>query len=234
MNRKKPLQAFTLIELLVVIAIIALLAGIALPVFGAAQERAAQTKALSNVKQIILACRIYASDNNDGYPTNALDTNLKPTGSPVGTSNDAFAQLFPQYVSNEQIFWEPKSGYGSVPPDNKIDNPQTSTPAETLKSNECSFAYVLGLFDTSNAAFPLVADAFSSVGSHTYITKENTVGGVWKGQKAIVGFVDASAQIMKVDQNSMTIKASPLGGDLFNTTESNWLTATTNTVVNPK
>ena len=45
-------QAFTLIELLVVISIIAILAGIALPVFGEVKIRGDQTKALSNAKQI--------------------------------------------------------------------------------------------------------------------------------------------------------------------------------------
>ena len=53
-------QAFTLIELLVVISIIAILAGIALPVFGEVKIRGDQTKALSNAKQIGTACKIYA------------------------------------------------------------------------------------------------------------------------------------------------------------------------------
>ena len=60
--------AFTLIELLVVIAIIAVLASIALPVFSSVQERGAQTKDLSNAKQIALACKLYAADNEGKYP----------------------------------------------------------------------------------------------------------------------------------------------------------------------
>jgi type IV pilus assembly protein PilA len=60
--------AFTLIELLIVITIIAVLASIALPAFAGVKERGDQTKDLSNAKQIALALRQFAIDNNGSYP----------------------------------------------------------------------------------------------------------------------------------------------------------------------
>jgi len=68
-------HGFTLIELLVVIAIIAILAAILFPVFARAREAARKATCLSNLKQIALACLMYAQDydevlpavNNDGY-----------------------------------------------------------------------------------------------------------------------------------------------------------------------
>src|SRR2546428_13472402 len=100
--KRTSFAAFTLIELLVVIAIIAVLASIAVPVFSTVQERGAQTKDLSNAKQIGLACKVYALDNDGKYPDK--DGTVDPPGalSPTSTSNQVFALLIPNYLPAEK------------------------------------------------------------------------------------------------------------------------------------
>jgi prepilin-type N-terminal cleavage/methylation domain-containing protein len=68
-NSKNRLQAFTLIELLVVIAIIAILAAMLLPALASAKERAKRTQCLNGLRQMYIGCTIYASDNDDFFPT---------------------------------------------------------------------------------------------------------------------------------------------------------------------
>ena len=60
---------FTLIELLVVIAIIAILAALLLPALATAKERAKRTHCISQLRQVVQACLMYAGDNADKYPT---------------------------------------------------------------------------------------------------------------------------------------------------------------------
>ena len=112
-------KAFTLIELLVVIAIIAILAAILFPVFARAREKARQTSCLNNVKQLVLAELMYASD----YDEFVL---------PLNIGGRWWQDLCMPYIKNEQIMVCPscrftgsslfyRTGYGLVFPTFSVD-----------------------------------------------------------------------------------------------------------------
>ena len=90
-------RAFTLLELLVVISIIAILAGLAIPVFGRMKRHANQTACLSNMRQVAAAMLSYAGDHDSQLP----GRENTPSG------NDRWPKLIASYVQDPTIFAAP-------------------------------------------------------------------------------------------------------------------------------
>jgi len=89
---KTKSSAFTLIELLVVIVIIAVLLGIAFPVFSTVQEKGRATQDLNNLRQLGIATGTYLNDN-DGV---------------IFTAGGIWmTQLHPKYLPSWKIFQSP-------------------------------------------------------------------------------------------------------------------------------
>jgi prepilin-type N-terminal cleavage/methylation domain-containing protein len=234
--KRNFVAAFTLIELLVVISIIAVLAGIALPVYTTVQERGAQTKDLSNAKQIALACKLYAADNDGKYPDKdgTVDPPVALTNS--SKSNQAFAILIPNYLPSEKLFYLGKSPWSP-----KVPDENTTNPADRCEASTNNFAYEMGMTETSNPSFPLIADApFTGGQTAVYKTDQTQKGGVWKGKKAIVIRCDMSGTVesTKVDTSAGTATiVGPTGGtsqtDIFAPNGTTWISPTGNSLLLP-
>ncbi|MBL9155631.1 MAG: type II secretion system protein [Verrucomicrobiales bacterium] len=178
--KPKQIQGFTLIELMVVITIIAVLASFAMPAFTRMQESAKITKDTSNVRQIILACKSFATDFEGSYPSWIIDDQGGGQDSELGTSTEAFNQLIREgYIDTESIFWY------------KTTNPEKQRPPREngeLESDEVTYTYVKGQLDTTFSRSPLIADEQDGPGTygeyHPWLNSKKAVVGYCGGNVA--------------------------------------------------
>ncbi len=85
---------FTLIELLVVIAIIGILAAILMPALTRAREAARRASCAQNLRQLGTAMIMYAGENHGKFP---------PKASRVRSFSVAYANMFPEYISDIRV-----------------------------------------------------------------------------------------------------------------------------------
>ena len=190
---KRALQrGFTLIELLVVITIIAILASLAVPTFNVIQDMANQTSTSNNCRQIMMAMKIFANDNNSIYP----DTYNNPqTGGMAITSNDAFRVLIQEEViQDERIFGAKASRFQ---PDGNVGTAPSYDQA--LQAGENHWALTQGQTTSSNGVMPLV---FENPLAPSWPPQWNCdaagqpkEGRSWRGGKIIIGRNDNSVNV---------------------------------------
>jgi prepilin-type N-terminal cleavage/methylation domain-containing protein/prepilin-type processing-associated H-X9-DG protein len=97
---RRTSKGFTLIELLVVIAIIAILAAILFPVFGNARRNAMRASCLANVKQLTLAMKMYAADNDNTFCPVCADWDRTTAGANVNMRADNVSAWYTTFPIN--------------------------------------------------------------------------------------------------------------------------------------
>ncbi|MFZ4695235.1 MAG: type II secretion system protein [Verrucomicrobiia bacterium] len=183
---QQSVRGFTLIELLVVIAIIAILAGLLTPALGRARESARRSSCMNGVRQIGMACKQFAIDSNDTFPTGVV------------SSMACFSQLSNgNYLAVGKIFI-----CGS-------DSGRTPGSGSSFTVTNCSYSFISGVTEASSSDNPLVMDAGlgnATTATTTPLANAQPVAGSG-------GSASANSNVWSSTKSSGATAGSPHGGD---------------------
>ena len=165
--------------------------GAVMPLFNRVSEKAPQSMAIGNCKQIATALKINAGDHGGKYPDLAEPS---PT-----TSNQAFRIFFREDIlQDERLFNCPMSKFQT---DGKIGTAPDFSKA--VEPGENHWAMTKGVTDQSSVLMPLVFEnplvpSWPPVWNSKVEGKPGK-GRVWRGGKIVVGFNDTSVQAVKIE-----------------------------------
>lgn len=206
--RPAPSRWHYLTAVLCVVFVGAVLITLLRPLYAAGRERAAQQKAISNCRQIITTCRLYSNDAREIFPDHK-----DPPGITPKTANEAFRELFKMGAcDSEEIFGCPNSPFV---PDGKIGHaPDWS---EALQKGENHWAMTAGLSDADVGYYPLIYEnPVYGEGPPCWnadAAGQKKPGRCWRDGKVVVGFVDSSVALLKVEAKAgPKVKLMPAGG----------------------
>ena len=150
-------RAFTLIELLVVITIIGVVVSITLPLYSHITQQSAETKTLSNMRQMGAALLLYAGDNNSQLPgrvTNGADPTQTPNKWPT---------LLQSYVQDTHV-------YNSPIPDLNGKTYRVTDPTKYFNNNVNYTSYIYNGFNDMGTL-----NGSSGSNQSTFVPRLNTI-----------------------------------------------------------
>ncbi|HWD19942.1 MAG TPA: prepilin-type N-terminal cleavage/methylation domain-containing protein [Verrucomicrobiae bacterium] len=106
-------RAFTLVELTVVIAITAILAALLLPSLSSAREKSSRAVCKSNLRQTLMALRMYADSSAENLPSSADNMGYYHA---IRLSDAVFTNFVGDYLSGvSNVLYCPNVDYSGVP-----------------------------------------------------------------------------------------------------------------------
>jgi prepilin-type N-terminal cleavage/methylation domain-containing protein len=230
----KPRRGFTLVELLVVIVIIAALAGLTAPMVIKQRNKANQTEAVSNARQVGFA--MFEFENEYGsFPDATLGETINTSvggdlvaPTTISSSNDAFTQLLAAGIATSEQMFYCKTAYSTLKPDNVFTKKE-----DALKKGDVGFGYMM---NTDNKAF-----SASGNSGRVLIATPLKYSGSFAAKQFDKDAYDAKAVILKMDNSVTSLQINKdgeavLGGvkKLFDEgTDTVWGEGVTPTMVNP-
>ncbi len=210
-------RGFTLIEVLTVIAIIAILSAILVPTVTQMRETARKTKDINNLRQIVNASLLFASQNSERFvgPNNTIDNTgrVVAAGGTPGDIDDVIVTLAAGAGLNEANTWVSDSDgqgpnyRGPVPvlftdagTGNVTINPiLIGAAAAGDDGDQVSYQYVTGLTTGTPSNLPLTFSRMTDTSSATWGAND-----IYATDGGHIGFVGGSVAWFDTLTNALT------------------------------